>query len=115
MSPRHWEIERVMRARFRRILAPKGPEQISPGHRPGTGSTTPRRALKGRHNPGQGLHLCRPFRAFPFPWCLGPRGDAPGWFVAAPSGRGETVPDPHFATLTFPSTWSDLGLVTTQG
>src|SRR5207249_3866407 len=33
--------------------------------------------------------------------CLPSRGDAPGWFVAAPSGRGNSVPrsqclDPHF-------------------
>ncbi len=40
--------------------APKGQPQISPGQRPGTGSTNRDRALKG---PNKAVILCRPFRA----------------------------------------------------
>src|SRR5262249_2739044 len=45
-----------------RLLAPSGPQQTSPGQRPGKTSTTHLRALKGRNNGvGAGaLPVCRP-------------------------------------------------------
>src|SRR5438094_8532617 len=99
--------------RVRLPLAPKGPQQSSPGQRPGKEEFPPPQALKGRHKtaPGAGVS---PFQGSEVRGCRVP-GALPRAGLLRPL-RGEIVPSQSAShevrsrALTFPVAWTDLGL-----
>ena len=74
-------------------FAPKGPQHTSPGQRPGTRYAETNSALKGRNNQASGHErsFVTPFQGYCGTVVLDTRGVAPGWYVAAPSGRKNRI------------------------
>ena len=83
----------------RMYFAPKGLQHTSPGQRPGTRYAETNSALKGRNNEtaGRDRSFVTPFQGYCGTVVLDSRGVAPGWYIAAPSGRkkriGHATPD----------------------
>jgi hypothetical protein len=65
------------------VSSPKGPVDISQGHRPGLGEEQPFIALKGRNKITTLGRLCRPFRAWAT-FCLSLPGRCPGLVCGCP-------------------------------
>ena len=82
-------------------FAPKGLQHTSPGQRPGTRYAETNSALKGRNNQtaGRERSFVTPFQGYYATAVLDSRGVAPGWYVAAPSGRKTESVTPHRITV----------------
>ncbi len=76
-----------------KYFAPKGPQHTSPGQRPGPRYAKTDSALKGRNKQtaGRDRSFVTPFQGYCATAVLDTRGVAPGWYIAAPSGRKNQI------------------------